>query len=99
MGWGALLLAGVVLDLPYAVAVAGETALVGGLLALAVRSAGNGRGASAVPVTALVGAVSGAVSVGLLSLASEGASYAVFGALAVLFAGAAVRVGAEVPRA
>ncbi|MFE7369737.1 SCO7613 C-terminal domain-containing membrane protein [Streptomyces anulatus] len=99
LGWGALLLAGVVLDVPYAVAVAGETALVGGLLALAVRSAGNGRGASAVPVTALVGAVSGAMSVGLLSLASEGAAYAVFGALAVLFAGAAVRVGAEVPRA
>ncbi|MFH8688951.1 SCO7613 C-terminal domain-containing membrane protein [Streptomyces anulatus] len=99
LGWGALLLAGVVLDVPYAVAVAGETALVGGLLALAVRGGGSGRGVSAVPVTALVGAVSGAVSVGLLSLASEGASYAVFGALAVLFAGAAVRVGAEVPRA
>lgn len=99
LGWGALLLAGVVLDVPYAVAVAGETALVGGLLALAVRGAGSGRGASAVPVTALVGAVSGAVSVGLLSLASEGAAYAVFGALTVLFAGAAVRVRAEVPRA
>lgn len=50
-------------------------------------------------MTALVGAVSGAVSVGLLSLASEGAAYAVFGALTVLFAGAAFRVGAEVPRA
>ncbi|MGX1953311.1 SCO7613 C-terminal domain-containing membrane protein [Streptomyces anulatus] len=99
LGWGAPLLAGVVLDVPYAVAVAGETALVGGLLALAVRGDWRGRGVSAVPVTALVGAVSGAVSVGLLSLASEGASYAVFGALAVLFAGAAVRVGAEVPRA
>ncbi|MFJ6810245.1 SCO7613 C-terminal domain-containing membrane protein [Streptomyces anulatus] len=97
LGWGALLLAGVVLDVPYAVAVAGETALVGGLLALSVRGAGSGRGASVVPVTALVGAVSGAVSVGLLSLASEGAAYAVFGALAALFAGAAVRVGAEVP--
>ncbi|WP_329153372.1 hypothetical protein OHA63_05235 [Streptomyces anulatus] len=99
LGWGALLLAGVVLDVPYAVAVAGETALVGGLLAPAVRGAGSGRGASAVPVTALVAALSGAVSVGLLSLASEGAAYAVFGALAVLFAGAAVRAGAEVPRA
>ncbi|WP_405462768.1 hypothetical protein OG333_05550 [Streptomyces anulatus] len=99
LGWGAFLLAGALLDVPYAVAVAGETALVGGLLALAVRGAGSGRGASAVPVTALVGAVSGAVSVGLLSLASEAAAYAVFGALAVLFAGAAVRVGAEVPRA
>ncbi|MFG3405290.1 SCO7613 C-terminal domain-containing membrane protein [Streptomyces sp. NPDC048142] len=100
LGWGALLLAGAVLDVPYAVAVAGETALVGGLLAAAVRGAGSGRGASAaVPVTALVAAVSGAVSAGALSLASEGTSYAVFGALAVLFAGAAVRAGAEVPRA
>ncbi|MFJ9108365.1 SCO7613 C-terminal domain-containing membrane protein [Streptomyces sp. NPDC102283] len=99
LGWGALMLAGVVLDVPYAVAVAGETALVGVLLALAVRGAGSGRSASAVPVIALVGAVAGAVSVGVLSLASEGASYAVFGALAVLFAGAAVRAGAEVPRA
>ncbi|WP_371622458.1 hypothetical protein OG245_05735 [Streptomyces sp. NBC_01116] len=99
LGWGALLLAGVVLDVPYAVAVAGETALVGGLLASAVRSAGSGRSASAVPVIALLGAVAGAMSVAVLSLASEGASYAVFGALAALFAGAAVRAGAEVPRA
>ncbi|MFJ5045980.1 SCO7613 C-terminal domain-containing membrane protein [Streptomyces sp. NPDC088719] len=99
LGWGALLLAGVVLDVPYAVAVAGETALVGGLLALAVRSAGSGRSASAVPVIALLGAVAGAVSVAVLSLASVVASYAVFGALAVLFAGAAVRAVAEVPRA
>ncbi|MEU6953421.1 hypothetical protein [Streptomyces sp. NPDC045714] len=99
LGWGAFLLAGALLDVPYALAVAGETALVGGLLALAVRGTGGGRGATAVPVTALVAAVAGAVSVGVLALASEGASYAVFGALAALFAGAAVRAGAEVPRA
>ncbi|WP_432024318.1 SCO7613 C-terminal domain-containing membrane protein [Streptomyces parvus] len=100
LGWGALLLAGAVLDVSYAVAVAGETALVAGLLALAVRGAGSGReGSAAVPVTALVAAVAGAVSAGLLSLASEGASYAVFGALAALFAGAAVRAGAGVERA
>ncbi|MFQ6855003.1 hypothetical protein AAIB46_29540 [Streptomyces sp. 35M1] len=100
LGWGALLLAGAVLDVPYAVAVAGETALVAGLLALAVRGTGSGReGSAAVPVTALVAALAGAVSAGLLSLASEGASYAVFGALAALFAGAAVRAGAGVERA
>ncbi|MFC9183448.1 SCO7613 C-terminal domain-containing membrane protein [Streptomyces globisporus] len=100
LGWGALLLAGAVLDVPYAFAVAGETVLVAGLLALAVRAAGSGRdGSAAVPVTALVVAPAGAVSAGLLSLASEGASYAVFGALAALFAGAAVRAGAGVPRA
>ncbi|MFI5482149.1 SCO7613 C-terminal domain-containing membrane protein [Streptomyces rubiginosohelvolus] len=100
LGWGALLLAGAVLDAPYAVAVAGETVLVAGLLALAVRRAGSGRDASAaVPVTALVVALAGAVSAGLLSLASEGASYAVFGALTALFAGASVRAGAGVERA
>ncbi|SBU94622.1 hypothetical protein YW5DRAFT_04832 [Streptomyces sp. Ncost-T6T-1] len=100
LGWGALLLAGAVLDVPYAVAVAGETALVAGLLALAVRGTGSGReGSAAVPVTALVAALAGAVSAGLLSLAAEGASYAVFGALAALFAGAAVRAGAGVERA
>ncbi|WP_373675962.1 SCO7613 C-terminal domain-containing membrane protein [Streptomyces sp. f150] len=100
LGWGALLLAGAVLDVPYAVAVAGETVLVAGLLALAVRGAGSGRDASAaVPVTALVVALAGAVSAGLLSLASEGASYAVFGALTALFAGASVRAGAGVERA
>lgn len=99
LGWGAFLLAGALLDVPYALAVAGETALVGGLLALAVRGTGGDRGATAVPVTALVAAVAGAVSVGVLALASERASYAVFGALAALFAGAAVRAGAEVPRA
>ncbi|MFE6698092.1 SCO7613 C-terminal domain-containing membrane protein [Streptomyces sp. NPDC057718] len=100
LGWGALLLTGAVLDVPYAVAVVAETVLVAGLLALAVRGAGSGReGSAAVPVTALVAAVAGAVSVGLLSLASEGASYAVFGALAALFAGAAVRAGAGAERA
>lgn len=99
LGWGAFLLAGALLDVPYALAVAGETALVGGLLALAVRGAGSGRGATAMPVTALVAALAGAVSVGVLSLASEGASYAVFGALAALFAGAAVRAGAALPGA
>ncbi|BFP56565.1 hypothetical protein SCMC78_63720 [Streptomyces sp. CMC78] len=100
LAWGALLLGGAVLDVPYTVAVTGETALVAGLLALAVRGTERGRdGSAAVPVTALVGAVAGAVSAGLLSLASEGASYAVFGALAALFAGAAVRAKAAVPRA
>ncbi|MGW4838313.1 SCO7613 C-terminal domain-containing membrane protein [Streptomyces globisporus] len=100
LGWGALLLSGAVVDVPYAVAVAGETLLVAGLLALAVRGAGSGRdGSAAVPVTALVVALAAAVSTGLLSLASEGASYAVFGALTALFAGAAVRAGAGVERA
>ncbi|MYW35460.1 hypothetical protein GT040_40885, partial [Streptomyces sp. SID2119] len=60
-------------------------------------AAGGGR--SAVAVTALVAAVGGAVSVGLLSLAAEAATYAVFGALVVLFAGAALRTRAVVKQA
>lgn len=60
-------------------------------------AAGGGR--SAVTVTSLVAAVGGAVSVGLLSLASEAATYAVFGALVVLFAGAALRTRAVVEQA
>ncbi|MEU3004342.1 hypothetical protein [Streptomyces sp. NPDC007020] len=100
LGWGALLLAGAVLDVPYAVAVGGETVLVAGLLALAVHGTDGGRdGSAAVRGTALVVAPAGAVSAGLLSLASERASYAVFGALAALFAGAAVRARGGVPRA
>lgn len=108
LGWGTLLLAAAVLGVPYPVAVALETALVAGLLMVAVRGAGGspagptgavGGGRSAVAVTALVGAVGGAVSVGLLALASEAATYAVFGALVVLFAGAAVRTRAVVEQA
>ncbi|MFE9460264.1 SCO7613 C-terminal domain-containing membrane protein [Streptomyces californicus] len=100
LGWGALLVSGAVLDVPYALAVVAETLLVAGLLALAVRGTGSGRAEStALPVTALVAAVAGAASAGLLSLASEGASYAVFGALTALFAGAAVRAGAGASRA
>ncbi|WNF26043.1 hypothetical protein RI138_04035 [Streptomyces sp. C11-1] len=105
LGWGALLVAAAVLDVPYAVAVAGETLLVAGLLALAVRGSGNGgsdasgrSGTAAVPVTALVGAVTGAVSVGLLSLASEAGTYAVLGGLVALFAGAAYRARAQAPQ-
>lgn len=60
-------------------------------------AAGGGR--SAVAVTALVAAVGGAVSVGLLSLAAEAATYSVFGALVVLFAGAALRTRAVVEQA
>ncbi|KAB2590818.1 SCO7613 C-terminal domain-containing membrane protein [Streptomyces arboris] len=111
LGWGALLLAAATLGVPYPVAVALEMVLVAGLLLVAVRGAERGTGASAdgtgsaaggrsaVAVTALVAAVGGAVSVGLLSLAAEAATYAVFGALVVLFAGAALRTRAVVEQA
>ncbi|WP_405509905.1 hypothetical protein OG323_31810 [Streptomyces cyaneofuscatus] len=108
LGWGTLLLAAATLGVPYPVAVALETVLVAGLLLVAVRGAeassagpagAAGGGRSAVAVTALVAAVGGAVSVGLLSLAAEAATYAVFGALVVLFAGAALRTRAVVEQA
>ncbi|MFI5726457.1 SCO7613 C-terminal domain-containing membrane protein [Streptomyces cyaneofuscatus] len=108
LGWGTLLLAAAVLGVPYPVAVALETVLVAVLLLVAVRGAeasaagpegAAGGGRSAVAVTALVAAVGGAVSVGLLSLAAEAATYAVFGALVVLFAAAALRTRAVVEQA
>ncbi|MFD3974729.1 SCO7613 C-terminal domain-containing membrane protein [Streptomyces cyaneofuscatus] len=112
LGWAALLVAAAVLGVPYPVAVALETVLVAGLLVVAVRDSGessagparavagaSGGGWSAMTVTALVGAVGGSVSVGLLSLAAEVATYAVFGALVVLFAGAALRTRAVVEQA
>ncbi|WP_326706798.1 SCO7613 C-terminal domain-containing membrane protein [Streptomyces cyaneofuscatus] len=108
LGWGTLLLAAATLGVPYPVAVALETVLVAGLLLVAVRGAeassagpagAAGGGRSAVAVTALVAAVGGAVRVGLLSLAAEAATYAVFGALVVLFAGAALRTRAVVEQA
>ncbi|WP_411083511.1 SCO7613 C-terminal domain-containing membrane protein [Streptomyces sp. cmx-18-6] len=95
LGWGALLLAAATLGVPYPVAVVVETVLVAGLLAVAVWSAGTRGGPGVgVTVTALVCAAAGAVSVALLSLAAEAATYAVVGALMVLFAGAALRTRA-----
>ncbi|MFE7460400.1 SCO7613 C-terminal domain-containing membrane protein [Streptomyces sp. NPDC057554] len=109
LGWGAVLLAAATLGVPYPAALVLETALVAGLLVVAVRGAGtagstgegsgSGGGRSAVTVCALVGAVVGAVSVGLLSLAVEAATYAVFGTLLVLFAGAALLTRAVVAQA
>ncbi|MEV5677543.1 hypothetical protein AB0L80_35425 [Streptomyces sp. NPDC052069] len=97
LGWGALLVAAAALDVPYPVALALESVLVAVALLVAVRGpAGAGGGPSGVAVTALVASLAGSASAGLLSLASEVATYAVFGLLAVLFAGAAVRARAVV---
>ncbi|WP_326696544.1 hypothetical protein OG909_03895 [Streptomyces sp. NBC_01754] len=86
LGWAAAVVLLVVVDAPYAVAVAVEPLLVAGLLVVAVRRAPD------TPAwTALVCALAGAVGAGLLALASEAATYAVSGALTALFAGAAVR--------
>ncbi|MEU0301553.1 hypothetical protein ABZ252_19125 [Streptomyces sp. NPDC006175] len=93
LGWGAVPALLAVADVPYAVAVGVELLMVGGLLALAVR-----RGSGGVRPAALACALVGAVGVGLLALAAEPATYAVFGGLLVLFAGAAARSEAVVVR-
>ncbi|MFJ8751050.1 SCO7613 C-terminal domain-containing membrane protein [Streptomyces sp. NPDC102441] len=91
LGWGAVPALLAVAGVPYAVAVAVELLLVAGLLALSVR-----RISGAVSMTSLVCGLVGAVSAGLLALAAEPATYAVFGVLLVLFAGAAARSKAVV---
>lgn len=84
LGWAAVPVLLAVADAPYAVAVVVDVAVVAGLLAVAVRRAPDG------PMwTALGCAVAGAVGAGLLALASEPATYAVSGALVVLFGWAA----------
>lgn len=93
LGWGALLALLAVADVPYPVAVGVELLLVAALLAASVR-----RGGDALAVTGLVCALTGAASAGVLGLAAEPATYAVFGGLAVLFGGAAVRSGVAAVR-
>ncbi|MGY3683902.1 SCO7613 C-terminal domain-containing membrane protein [Streptomyces sp. TE33382] len=100
LGWSAVLLSAAALDVPYPVALALESALVAVALEVAVRTMAGPEGGPlpGTAVTALAGSALGAVSVGMLSLASEAATYAVFGLLVVLFAGAAVRMRAAVAR-
>ncbi|MDF6041322.1 hypothetical protein LRD69_03910 [Streptomyces sp. JH14] len=99
LGWAGLLVLPVVLDAAYAAAVAVQSVLVAALLALAVR--GLRRGADPVAWAALVCGAAGAVSVAVLSLAAESATYAVFGTLLVLFGAAAAgtRAGSSAARA
>lgn len=91
-GWAGLTVLPPALDLSYAVAVPLESVLVAGVLALAVGALR--RGSTGVAVTAWVCASVGAVDVALLSLASEPATYAVFGVLLLMFAGAAAALDA-----
>ncbi|MFF5898758.1 SCO7613 C-terminal domain-containing membrane protein [Streptomyces argenteolus] len=93
LGWGAVPALLAVTDAPYAVAVGAELLLVAALLAASVR-----RGGDALAVTGLVCALAGAASVGVLGLAAEPATYAVFGTLAVLSGGAAARSGVTTVR-
>ncbi|MFE9849981.1 SCO7613 C-terminal domain-containing membrane protein [Streptomyces sp. NPDC005576] len=88
---GALLVTAAVVDVPYAVGAVVETLLVAGALELLVRTV-RGPAGSAAGSAALGCALAGAVSVAALSLASEGATYAVVGALTALFAATAIRL-------
>ncbi|MFC8227934.1 SCO7613 C-terminal domain-containing membrane protein [Streptomyces sp. NPDC057287] len=93
LGWGAVPALLAVADAPYAVAVGVELLLAGVVLGVAVR-----RPPGALAVTCLVCALVGAVSVALLGLAAEPATYAVLGALLVLFAGSAAGSGVAAVR-
>ncbi|MFC9244083.1 SCO7613 C-terminal domain-containing membrane protein [Streptomyces sp. NPDC057136] len=101
LGWGALLVLPATLDAGYVPAVVVQVVLVAGLLLVAVRGLSGAPLASlsGVPVTALVCALAGAAGVGVLSLATEAATYAVFGVLLGLFVGAAVQSRVTVMRA
>lgn len=91
-GWAGLTVLPPALDVSYTVAVTSQSVLVAGVLALAVGALR--RGLTGVAVTAWVCASVGGVGVALLSLASEPATYAVFGALLLMFAGAATALDA-----
>ncbi|MEU1351950.1 hypothetical protein [Streptomyces sp. NPDC005776] len=91
-GWAGLTVLPPALDVSYTVAVSSQSVLVAGVLALAVGALR--RGSTGVAVTAWVCASVGVVGVALLSLASEPATYAVFGTLLLMLAGAATALDA-----
>ncbi|WP_392669025.1 SCO7613 C-terminal domain-containing membrane protein [Streptomyces sp. LN785] len=93
LGWAGLLVLPVALDAAYAAVQAVELMLVAAVLAVAVRGLRHGPGQ--VVAAALACGSVGAASAGLLSLAAEPATYAVFGTLLVTFAAAAVATHAE----
>ncbi|MFE7354766.1 SCO7613 C-terminal domain-containing membrane protein [Streptomyces sp. NPDC057543] len=98
LGWAGFTALPAVLGLSYAAAVSVQAVLVVGVFAVAVRELR--RGSNGVGQTALVCGLLGAVSVGMLSLATETATYAVFTVLLVVFGAAAVVLGgAGVPAA
>ncbi|MGW8890091.1 SCO7613 C-terminal domain-containing membrane protein [Streptomyces sp. NPDC055749] len=101
LGWGALLVLPASLDLGYVVALVVQVVLVAALLLVAVRGPSGAPPASlsGATVAATACALVGAAGAGVLSLAAEAATYAVFGALLVLFTGAAVRSGVTALRA
>lgn len=97
LGWAGLAVLPAALDASYAVAVSVQLVLVAGVFAVAVR--GLRRGMTGVALAASVCGAAGAVGVALLSLGTEPATYAVFGALLVVFVAAAVAWDAPVAAA
>ncbi|MFI5747339.1 SCO7613 C-terminal domain-containing membrane protein [Streptomyces sp. NPDC051644] len=91
LGWAGFTVLPAILGVSYAAALPVQLVLVAGVFAVAVR--GLRRGMDGVGLTALVCGLVGAVSAGMLSLATEAATYAVFAALLVVFGVAAVMFG------
>lgn len=91
LGWAGLTALPAVLGSSYAAAVTVQSALAAGVFAVAVR--GLRGGPSAVGATALVCGLLGAAGAGMLSLATEAATYAAFTVLLVVFGAAAVVLG------
>ncbi|WP_406448382.1 hypothetical protein OG782_06170 [Streptomyces sp. NBC_00876] len=94
LGWAGLTVLPAALDLSYAAAVAVQLTLVAAVFALSVY--GLRRGLTGAALTAGVIGAAGAVGVALLSLGTEPATYAVFGVLLLVFAGAAAALDAPV---
>lgn len=92
LGWAGLTVLPSALDVSFTAAVALQSVLVAGVLTVAV--AALRRGTTGVALTAGVCGSVGAAGVALLSLGSEPATYAVFGALLLMFAGAATALDA-----
>lgn len=92
LGWAGLTVLPPALDVSFTAAVALQSVLVAGVLIVAV--AALRRGTTGPALTAGVCGSVGAVGVALLSLGSEPATYAVFGALLLMFAGAATALDA-----
>ncbi|WP_260697012.1 SCO7613 C-terminal domain-containing membrane protein [Streptomyces sp. 130] len=88
LGWAGLLVLPAALDLPFAAAQAWQLVLTVAAFGLAV--AGLRAGARGVAVTAGAAGVAGAVGAGLLSLATEAATYTAFGLLVVVLVALAV---------
>ncbi|MFD7531188.1 SCO7613 C-terminal domain-containing membrane protein [Streptomyces sp. NPDC059849] len=86
--WAGFVTLPAVLGLSYATAVAVQSVLVVAVFAVAVRGLRHGAGAPG--TAALVCGLAGAVSTGLLSLAAQAATYAVFAVLLLVFGAVAV---------